>query len=148
MEKIYGVYTGKVDMSMLDNLHEIDVWKKIEDIGASLFWSNHDAADGRTKLSDKEREIMIEMQYLLEYLVYYTRKFGVTFNRTPKAGEHVERSEDYNKWYSFWDSVVKSWSDKQLKEFIERREKGECYLDLLPETNWKGEVMTDSGLNV
>jgi len=148
MEKIYGVYNGGIDVSALDNMHEIDVWKKIENIGGTIYWLNHDAADGRITLSDKNIEQINEWQYVLEYLVYYTRKFGVTFSREPKSGEHIERSEDYNKWYQYWDNVVNSWSDKQLNEFIKRREKEQDFSDLLPKTNWKGEVIVENNLNV
>ena len=144
MEKIYGVYDGGIDMSKLNKVHEIDVWKKIEAIGGVIFWANHEAADHRTTLSKEEIKKLNELQYSLEYLVYYTRNFGVTFSREPQAGDHVERSEDYNKWYCFWDNVVKSWSNAQLNEFIQRREKKQDFSDLLPKTNWKGEIITNS----
>ena len=144
MEKIYGIYTGNVDMSGLDDLHEIDVWKKIETIGGSLFWANHDAGDGRIELSQRDKEKMEDMQYVLEYLVYYTRKFGVTFNSEPKIGEHIQRSDDYNEWYRFWNDYVQSWTDEQMNDFIKRRQRGQDFSDLLPKTNWKGELVVDS----
>ena len=87
------------------------------------------------------------MQYVLEYLVYYTRKFGVTFSREPKAGEHVERSEDYLKWFKFWDGIVKSWSNKQCIEFFINKKKEELSF-LLPKTNWKGQPVVENDLNI
>ena len=148
MEKIYGLYTGGVDVSKIDKLHEIDVWKKIETIGGLLFWTRHDYADGRIELSTSEKEKMENMQYLLEYLVYHTRKFGVTFNSEPKLGEHIERSEDYMKWYSFWNNCVQSWTSEELKDFIERRKNNEDYSHLLPDTNWKGEFCEFATMNI
>jgi len=148
MEKIYGVYTGDMDMSSLDKMHEIDVWKSIESMGSSIFWVNHDAADGRITLTDVDREKLNERQYSLEYLVYYTRKFGVTFSREPQAGKHVERSEDYNAWFKFWNNVVSSWSTEKLQEFIKRKKNGQDFSYLLPKTNWKGEEIVESELNV
>ena len=62
MEKIYGVYNGGIDVSALDNIHEIDVWKKIENIGGTIYWLNHDAADGSITLSKKDIEQLNEWQ--------------------------------------------------------------------------------------
>ncbi len=147
MDKIYGIYTGGVDVSNIDNLHEIDIWKKIEIIGGSIFWANHDCADGRINLTKSEVEKLEEMQYLLEYLVYYTRKFGVKFNREPKVGEHVERSEDYNAWFQFWNNHVQGWTNEESNQFIETRKNGKDFSKFLPKTNWKGEPI-DNSLNI
>lgn len=136
MEKIYGIYHGNFDTNALEKMHEIDIWKKIDSLGEGIFWINHDACDRRIELSEKEWEKVEEAQYLLEYLIYYTKKFGVKFDREPVAGQHVENSADYVKWYNFWNNHVNSWSKEQLNEFIKRRKNNQDFSDFLPKTSW------------
>lgn len=136
MEKIFGVYHGNIDLNALEKMHEIDVWKKIDTIGGAIFWANHDACDNKITLSESEKKQLVEAQYLLEYLVYYTKKFGVKFNREPQAGQHVEKSADYVKWFDFWSNHINSWSKEQLDEFIKRRKNNQDFSDLLPKTSW------------
>ena len=82
-------------------------------------------------MTKSEVEKLEEMQYLLEYLVYYTRKFGVKFNREPKVGEHVERSEDYYKWFRFWNNHVQGWTNEESNQFIETRKNGKDFSKFL-----------------
>ena len=139
MEKIYGIYNGGFDMSSLDRMREEDIFANIEDFGGYIWRLNHDAADGRIELTEKENESLERVQYALEYLVYYTRKFGVTFSREPEAGKHIERSEDYNAWYGHWNKFFNSLSIEKMDEYRRRRLNNEDLSDLLPKTNWKGE---------
>lgn len=148
MEKIYGIYHGNFDVNTLEKMHEIDIWKKIDSIGGTIFWANHDSSDNRIELSEKECELLIEAQYLLEYLVYYTRKFGVKFDREPVAGQHIEKSVDFVKWYNFWSKHVKSWSKEQACEYLERRKNNQDFSDLLPKTSWNDNKQTEEAVEV
>ena len=43
-EKIYGVYNTFGDSEALEALDEIDIWKMIDNLGGSIFWTLHDSS--------------------------------------------------------------------------------------------------------
>ena len=63
-------------------------------------------------------------QYNLEYLVYYTRKFGVKFSKKPSATEHIERSKSYNAWFKFWHNHFESMSTDVYNQFVDDKFSG------------------------
>ena len=56
---------------------------------------------------------LIEVQYNLEYLVYFTRRFGVEFSMELSSTEHLEISELYNTWFRFWHNHFESMSPEE-----------------------------------
>lgn len=134
-EKIWGVYNTIDNVEMLDTLDEIDIWKKIENLGGYIFWARHDIGKNWTAhISLKDLE---DAQYNLEYLVYYTRKFGVEFSKEPSSTEHIERSESYNAWFSFWHQHFESIPSEIYDKFIEDKFRGKDISKYIPTGSWK-----------
>lgn len=145
-EKIYGIYAGPVlKVDKLEECDEYEVWGTIQNLGNFIFYTNHNLAHGRIDGCgnyDARKDIYEDLenaQYALEYAVYFTKKFGVTFNREPKAGEHIQRSESYNKWYRFWNDHFNNMSDEDYKEFERLQRKGEDVSKYLPKARWNEE---------
>lgn len=136
MEKVWGVYNTIENPELLDTLDEIDIWKKISCLGGAIFWAIHDETKpwATVKLTSEE---LIEAQYNLEYLVYFTRKFGVEFSREPSATEHVERSETYNAWFCFWQNHFDSMSTEVYNQFVDDKLKGKDISKYMPNGSWK-----------
>lgn len=134
-EKIYGIYQGFLKPEEVDTLDEIDIWKKIDNLGAFIFWGFHDMNKpwGRN-ISAQE---LIEAQYALEYLVYHTKKYGVEFSREPISNEHVERSESYNAWYGFWKQHFDSMNQDDYNAFLEDKFNGKDISKYMPCDTWK-----------
>ena len=42
-EKLWGVYNTFDNQEMFETLDEIDIWKKIDNLGGSIFWTLHDS---------------------------------------------------------------------------------------------------------
>ena len=134
-EKIWGVYNTFNNPEMLETLDEIDIWKKIDNLGGSIFWAMHDAGQPwAPKVSKKD---LIEAQYNLEYLVYSTRRFGVEFNKEPSATEHVQRSESYNAWFSFWHNHFESMTPEVYHQFVDDKFNGKDISKYMPSGSWK-----------
>ena len=137
MEKKFGLYTT-IDPEVISELSEIDVWKNIYDLGGALFWARHDA--GRPWASNYSDETIMNAQYNLEFLVYYTRNYGVTFSREPSATEHVERSESYDAWYRFWNEWYNDFYNNRPEEwdqFVDDKVAGLDISKYLPTGSWK-----------
>ena len=135
MEKIWGIYNTFDNAESLNQLDEIDIWKKIDNLGSALFWINHDF-DKPWRI-DASPEQLLEAQYNLEYLVYSTRRFGVEFSKAPSSTEHVERSETYNAWFEFWHDHFESMSNEEYNKFVEDRFSGKDISKYMPSGTWK-----------
>lgn len=134
-EKLWGVYNTFDQPELLDTLDEIDIWKKIDNLGEAIFYTIHDAGKPwAAKVSGKD---LLIAQYNLEYLVYYTRRFGVTFSKEPSATEHVERSDSYNAWFRFWHNHFESMSPEVYNQFVEDKFSGKDISQYMPSTSWK-----------
>lgn len=145
-EKIFGIYTGNLDITGIDEVAEIDIWKKIDNLGGIIWRINHEVADGRLTLSQQQKQNLLEYQYALEYLVYYTRKFGVEFTQEPQKGLHVEHSSDYLAWFRFWHNHFNSMSREEYNAFVDKKQNGEDISGFLPSTTWKEALQSNVGL--
>ena len=109
-KKIWGVY-NTLDETKLDNLSEFEIWKKIalltREINCIL---NYGKKQGNKDINIKA---LITEKFNLEYLIYYTKKFGVEFDEVPSYGKHIEKSESFNNWYKYWTNKFKE--SKNLK---------------------------------
>lgn len=133
--KKWGLYNTFDDPSSLDALDEIDIWKKIDNLGGSIFWAIHDS--GRPWAAKVSMADLIEAQYNLEYLVYYTKKFGVEFSRKPSETEHVERSESYNAWFRFWHEHFDNMTTEVYNKFVDDKFNGKDITKYMPTKSWK-----------
>ena len=134
-EKLWGVYNTLDNPEMFETLDEIDIWKKIDNLGGSIFWAMHDA--GKPWATNVSTEDLINAQYNLEYLVYSTRRFGVEFSKEPSATEHVERSESYNAWFRFWYDHFESMNPDVYNQFVDDKFSGKDISKYMPTGNWK-----------
>ena len=134
-EKLWGVYNTFENPKLVQSLDEIDLWKKIDNLGETIFWTLHDA--GKPWALDVSTKELIEAQYNLEYLVYSTRRFGVEFNKEPSSTEHVERSESYIAWFKFWHEHFYSMSHEEYNQFIEDKFNGKDISKYMPLGSFK-----------
>lgn len=134
-EKLWGVYNTFDDPEMFETLDEIDIWKKIDNLGGSIFWAMHDS--GKPWATSVSTNDLINAQYNLEYLVYSTRKYGVEFSKEPSATEHVERSESYNAWFRFWHNHFESMSPEVYNQFVDDKFSGKDISKYMPSGSWK-----------
>jgi len=135
MEKVWGIYNTFNNPELIETLEEIDIWKKIDNLGSSIFWAMHDAdKPWAENVSVKD---LIDAQYNLEYLVYSTRRFGVEFSKEPSATEHVERSQSYNDWFGFWYKHFESMTPEVYNQFVEDKLNGKDISKYLPSNSWK-----------
>jgi len=134
-EKLWGIYNTFDDTEMLETLEEIDIWKKIDNLGGQIFWTMHDA--GKPWAVNVSTKDLINAQYNLEYLVYSTRRFGVEFSKEPSATEHVERSESYNAWFKFWHNHFDSMTPEVYNQFVDDKFSGKDISKYMPSGSWK-----------
>ena len=134
-EKVWGLYTTFDNPESIEKIDEIDIWKKIDNLGGAIFWAQHDA--GKPWAPVVSMDQLIEAQYNLEYLVYSTRRFGVEFSREPSATEHVERSESYNAWFRFWNDHFESMSPEVYDQFVDDKCAGKDISKYMPTGSWK-----------
>lgn len=136
-EKKWGLYNTFDNPALLDTLDEIDIWKKIDNLGGAIFYANHDAANNRPWASNVSMTDLIQAQYNLEFLVYYTRRFGVEFSREPSETEHVEISESYNVWFRFWHDHFESMTPEVYNQFVDDKFSGKDISKYMPSGSWK-----------
>lgn len=134
-EKVWGVYNTFENPTAFETLSEIDIWKKIDNLGGHIFWARHD--DGKPWAAPVSAKNLIDAQYNLEYLVYSTRRFGVEFSREPSATERVERSESYNTWFNFWHNHFESMDPEVYKQFVDDKFGGKDISKYMPSDSWK-----------
>ncbi len=140
-KKIWGLYNTLEDPDFIDKLDEIDIWKKIDNLSAAIFWAIHDSGKPwAAKVASKE---LLDAQYNLEYLVYSTRKYGVEFSREPSETEHVERSKSYLAWYTFWYNHFNSMSKEKYDQFVDDKFSGKDISKYMPKGSWKDTYTED-----
>ena len=135
-EKIYGLYPAGLNPEQIDGLEEYLIYFAINDLGGYIWSINHRHSRRVDILTADELESLKKSQYQLEYLVNKTRKFGVEFSREPQKGQHVERSESYNKWFKFWNNHFEKMSNIDFYQFDMKLSKGEDVSEYLPKTKW------------
>lgn len=141
-EKLWGIYNTFDNPEIFETLDEIDIWKKIDNLGSSIFWATHDAGKPwATNVSIKE---LINAEYNLEYLVYLTKRFGVEFSKEPSANAHVERSESYNAWFKFWHDHFESMSPDIYNQFVDDKFSGKDISKYMPSGSWKDSLKKNS----
>lgn len=134
-KRIWGVYNTFDNLEVLKELDEIDIWRTIDKLSGIIFWTIHDSNKPWGKKISKEE--LKNAQYNLEYLVYFTRNFGVEFTKEPSKDDHIERSESYDAWFRFWYDHFKLMSKEEYKQFIEDKSNGKDISKYMPSSSWK-----------
>ena len=134
-KKLWGVYNTFENPESINQLTEYELWEKIDRLSGAIFWAQHDA--GRPWAVDVPMERLIEAQYNLEYMIYSSRRFGVEFSREPSATEHLEKSETFTAWYSFWREHFANMDPEEYDQFADDYFDGKDVSKYLPTENWK-----------
>lgn len=133
-KKIWGIYN--TFNKKPEELNEIDVWINITTIGSILT-----TAKIMTGLPPETRNFseqdLINAQYNIDYLIYYTRNFGVEFSREPSEDERVEISKSFNSWYQFWSNHFNSMGAECYKQFVDAKNSGRDISKYMPTKSWK-----------
>ena len=104
-KKIWGIY-NTLNEDELDKLNEFEVWKKIHSLSNEIKCLLNYSKKKENK--DICIKALVNEKFNLEYLVYYTKKFGVEFDFEPTYNRHVEQSTSFIRWYNFWYDYAKS----------------------------------------
>lgn len=138
--KIYGTYTGFLSNDGIDkvtNGTELELYFTINSIGGMIWRMNHDASHGRINMTEEMRKDLLEAQYSIEFAVLQTRKFGIEIPE-PKENEHVERTDSYNKWFSWWNDYIRyELSDCNYKRLELLMNTNQDYSEFKPKGTWK-----------
>ena len=133
-EKVYGIYHTIEDYEELDKLSEYQIYKKIAVLNGILNYELPNAANPWNKDAQK---LETETIYNLDYLVYYTRRFGVEFEMEPMKGYRIGRPSSFDDWYKFWKNFSNNLSDKEFNKIVTLEQAGKDVSEYLPKTNWK-----------
>ena len=107
-ERKWGEYNTFNDLDHINNASEIEIWHAIDNLEENIMWSVHNNASKRKFGDDVPYELIVKARYNLDFLIYFTRKFGVEFDVEPSMLHRMERSESYKSWFSFWKELVAS----------------------------------------
>lgn len=139
-EKIWGIY-NTFDENY-EQLSEIELWQKINNLSTSLDWVKKNIIIARTL--NVSAEDLLNIEYNLEYLIYSTKRFGVTFDSEPSAANHIELSYTYFVWFKFWNNHFSSMTSDLRKSFEQDIKNGENLSKYMPTTYWTDYISTPS----
>ena len=138
MEKIYGIYPGNQNPEEINNCSEAELFFKIEYLEMSIWYSTEYTY---SLFSQKEvDEILNDLYYGLDYLLYQTTRFGVEFPE-PTPGYRVEKNEYYKAWYEFNRNYFNTILTDE--EYIEATLHGPNPSMPLPTENWKNNLPSE-----
>ncbi len=115
--KIWGEY-NTINSNDLNELSEYEVWLMIKKLNNIIYLCSHD--ENYLNEVSLSKEDLQNARYNLEYLVYFTRKFGVTFDYKPNESYMVKRSDSYLKWFERMNIYHEELQIKHTEEFIRK----------------------------
>lgn len=132
-EKIYGIYPGSIQVpDLIDNLDEVDLYLQIDAVQENIFWKYTMSSTAHSEINSSED------RYALEYLIYKTKKFGTKIPN-PKKGRHIQLTDEYLRWYEYYENYFKNvLSENEWNEFLRRKHNNEDVSEFLPSGKWKG----------
>lgn len=140
IEKEYGTYTGILTddgINIVTSGTELQLYFTINSFGEMIWRMNHDAADGRIKLTTGMIKDLIEAEYSIDFAVLQAKRFGAEISK-PKGNERVERTDSYNKWFSWWNDYIQyKLTDDEYKELETLMNSNQDYSEFRPEGTWK-----------
>jgi hypothetical protein len=98
----------------------------------------HDMADGRITVSDSWYEDEMKIRKLIEAAAEQTIRFGVEepLGEVTASGLKTP-TEEYWKWFRWWDSYFKTMNPVDYDIFIDKMDNDEDYSMYRPEGEWK-----------
>ncbi len=151
-KKILGLYPGELDIELIEyiNKNEMEEWaiwvyirNLVEDFALSTFFIPT-PDEGYVLTEEGKNFIRAEYQdldYQIHYLIYQTRKFGVTFKHEPCEENDFEPGDNYKKWFNFWESHFDAMGKEGRRKFDETVREGKDYTEFLPKTRWNDEAL-------
>ena len=131
--KVWGIF-NTLDESKLEEMEEFEIWEKIHSLNNDINLVLQHLENSHYK--DISITALINEQFNLEYLIYYTRKFGVEFSKKPTFNVHIEQTESFNKWYNFWKNHFTSMDYNEYKCYLKDKKMSKDVSMYLPSTNW------------
>lgn len=119
----------------IDDMNETELYFVIDEIGAYTWRMNHDMADGRIELKahasiDKDIARMHKHQgHAVERLRDVVEGLDPTNDGIP--------TDDYWKWYRWWDAWKKGMPDEQWNEISAKMKRDEDISSYRPEGSWR-----------
>lgn len=125
-DRVYGLDPGNiVDFEKVPNMSEVDLYLTISRLKKFI-----EDIKGNSKANK-------EYRYAIEYLIYQTRKFGLTFPE-PKFWRHVPETQEYQAWYNFYDKHFHgTLTEKEFDTFIGIKQSGGDISSYMPAGNWR-----------
>lgn len=132
--KQFGKYDGGIlkDPSYPKICSEAELYNLIQNYGGVIWRLNHAMSHGRIS----EPVDMVPYQYLIEYCVMQTPRFGVEIEE-PKEGEHVVAGKSYWNWFSWWDHYFQHLTTEEFEDYLSRVANGEDISMYRPEGDWR-----------
>lgn len=135
-QKIYGLHSKQFNQELLAGWSEIKIFALISDLAYDIKCNMANPMGGYSLSSPR----FTEAEYNLDYLIYYTRNFGVEFDNEPEAGKRIERSQSFEEWYqyysNYYDNVIYK-SVNSINDYINLvHKKDEGMFEYMPEKTW------------
>jgi hypothetical protein len=121
---------------------EMDFYFIINECGGFIWRMNHDLADDRITLSsdpeEKARQIasidrdIERMREIQKYMVSKLTKFGFI-----STDVDSKPTEDYWKWFRWWDGYIRGMSQEQWRELDRKLTAKEDVSAYKPEGDWR-----------
>lgn len=124
------------DVVGLETLDEISLYFVINECGGFIWRMNHDMADGRIPIEHHdaiEKDIKNVRRTQMD-AVALLPKFGVA---QPTQGENKTPTEEYWKWFRWWDGYIKGLSEEAWKDLNRKITAKEDYSNYRPQGDWK-----------
>lgn len=134
---------NSLDLNALD---EISLYFVINECGGFIWRMNHDMADGRIPIESHDAidKDIAGVRRTQQDAVSLLPKFGVD---QPTQGPSRAPTEEYWKWFRWWDSYIKGLSEKEWEELNKKISNKEDYSKYRPQGDWKDPVSKESLLN-
>ena len=101
-EKIYGLYPGYFnDVCELDQMSASEIFFAIRKFANSIYKIKNFVGH------NVENVDLSEEEYTFDFLVYYTRKFGVEIP-DPQPGKRIEITDSFMDWYKTYFVAYKN----------------------------------------
>ena len=119
-EKVWGLYPGLLSEEEIESLDEYSVWYLINHYTEKCYSMTFNSKENlKTSM-----ELVKEISYTLDFLIYYTRNFGVEFDQLLNSEDHIVRNNSYKKWYKSWQHHFATMPKHVYDSFLKDKEAG------------------------
>lgn len=119
-QKFWGIYPGLLTEEEIENLDEYSVWHLINYYTEQCYTMTFNSKENITETLEKVKEI----SYTLDFLIYYTRNFGVKFDQIPTVENHVVRNKSYKEWFRLWQNHFATMPKCVYDSFLKDKKEG------------------------